>query len=239
MENFIATSIFILPGVMAYFWLLTLGQTPPVKHSTSEFTGIAALLWLPISGTTLLFLNGWAKVVGNYGYLSVKGAWTIPELKTATADFLYLFLFMLLSALFSFLICSLWVIIGVKVQMKAVNWMRRKIGLANMSTSPSSWEKFFISYDKEIEKEKQLVLHISKIDKPEVFVVGSPSNVSRVNETDRGLILEKVDEWTEAIQYFEFKTKRAFLDVKSGLLVKELDPENPALKDDPKSKIII
>lgn len=233
MESFISTFVIILPGVMAYFWLQLFGLTQPIKHSAPEFTGIAALLWLPISGVTLMLLNLWSALIGN-----VNAAWTITELKTVTLDFRYLLLFMGLSAIVSFILCGLWVYAGSRYNLRAVNWMRSKIGLATKSNSVSSWEKFFIVYDKKKEKEKQMVLQISKIDKQEEYIVGSPSNISEVNETDRGLILEKVDEWSKALEHSEYKIKRVFVDVKSGLVFKELDPNesSPTIKSSKKKK---
>lgn len=92
MADFLSTFIFILPGIMAYFWLQVFGLTPSVKHTAPEISGIAALLWLPVSFTTLLVLNTWGYLI-RLDHFTVQQVWTVEALSKATTDIRYLVLF--------------------------------------------------------------------------------------------------------------------------------------------------
>jgi hypothetical protein len=53
MEAFLSTFVFLLPGIIAYFWIQVFGLNHSIKHTAPELSGITALLWLPGSFTTL------------------------------------------------------------------------------------------------------------------------------------------------------------------------------------------
>lgn len=214
MDNFIATSIFILPGVMAYFWLQLFGMTPPVKHSAPEFTGIAALLWLPISFSTLLILNSWALLYGDTSdFLRVHAAWKMAEFKTVTSDLRYLFLFIMISVATSFSICALWVKWGDSLRQKAINRVRNWRNLSDLSDQPTVWEDLFHRDDLQ-------VVEISKIDKPEEKYVGSITKTSRPFETERAIVVEESKLWSNIVEKYKPTPEKIYIDTKSGMVVK-------------------
>jgi hypothetical protein len=222
MADFISTFVFILPGIMAYFWLQLFGLNPSVKHTATEISGIAALLWLPVSFATLLILNGWSLL--NTKIFSVQTVWTINELNSATAEIKYLILFLIVSFIVSFLLCWMWGLLGYKFVRFMINKIRKSRGIANLSQSSSVWEEFFVNLEKG-KKEKEAVYIVYKIDKPECFVAGSMTKASRPLEADKSLVLEKTDEWTVSVQeHYDFNVKRVYVDTKSGMIVKEIDP---------------
>ncbi|WP_350302596.1 hypothetical protein [Peribacillus frigoritolerans] len=228
MAEFLSTFVFILPGIMAYFWLQAFGLTPSVKHTAPELSGIAALLWLPVSFGTLLVLNVWGAIFEN-GPLSVKRVWTVENLNTATSDIQYLVLFLFLSFIVSFLICSFWSLWGNNILHWVINKVRKSRKIAPLSSSTSVWEEFFIKVN-ENEKEKEAVYIVYKIDKPEEKIIGSMAKASRPLETDKGLVLEKTNEWKESInEHYDYEVKRVFVDTKSGMVIEEIDHRN--LKD--------
>src|SRR5690625_5078281 len=129
MAEFLSTFVFILPGIMAYFWLQVFGLNPPVKHSAPELSGIAALLWLPISFVTLLALNTWGIVV-TVNLLNVDQVWSIDELNAATSDIRYLMLFLIVSVFVSYVLCRLWSIWGNTFLQNRINSVRKRRRIA-------------------------------------------------------------------------------------------------------------
>ncbi|GAB1529603.1 hypothetical protein YSY22_10250 [Brevibacillus formosus] len=99
-----------------------------------------------------------------------------------------------------------------------------------MSTTSTVWEEFFIKIENEDKqqgnKEKQMLLQIQKIDKPDDVVTGYMAKASRPHEIDKALVLGHVEEWQERLDYYDFKTKRVYYDFKNGVIIKELDPVN-------------
>lgn len=256
MAEFLSTFVFILPGIMAYFWLQVFGLNPSVKHTASELSAIAALLWLPVSFGTLLVLNTWGVIVSK-GPFSVKTAWTLDDVNSATSDIKYLFLFLMVSFLVSFIVSWFWSRIGNELTRALINKVRESRGIAKMSSSTSVWSEFFIRIDKDNSvddnegnendyedgsenhekdnknKEKIAVYIVHKVDNPKNFVIGSMTKASSPLEIDKGLVLENVQEWTDSLEDYDYKVKKAYIDVKSGMVVKELDYNNPIEKTTP------
>lgn len=240
MAEFLSTFIFILPGVMAYFWLQVFGLTPSAKHSAPELSGIAALLWLPVSFTTLLILNVWGSII-KLKFLKVDIVWTVEELTTATADIKYLMLFLTVSFISSYFICWLWSLWGNEILRIGINIVRKKRKIASLSSSSSVWEEFFIKIDEgsgsdeeteEIGKEAVYIIY--KLDRPEEYIIGSMTKASRPFEIDKGLVLEETQEWTDSVNsVFDYYVKRTYIDIKSGIVVKEIDHTKPKNKPIP------
>jgi len=253
MGEFLSTFVFILPGIMAYFWLQVFGLNPSVKHTAPELSGIAALLWLPVSFITLLVLNTWGAI--GTGVFSVDQVWTIEALNTATSDIKYLVLFLLASFIVSFIICWIWSLWGHEILRYGINYVREKRKIAPLSSSASVWEEFFIKInddgkDNSVLKEKntsaeetvveeavakavgkQAVYIVYKIDKPENYVAGSMTKASRPIEVDKALVLEDTEIWMNLIDnVYEFDVKRTYIDTKTGMVVKEIDPNKYKIK---------
>lgn len=233
MESFISSFVIILPGLMAYFWLQLFGINPPVKHTTTEMTGIAALLWLPISGFTLLILNALSILLESSicaCAIQIPRGWAISDIKIATGDFRYLLLFMGTSAIISFFLCAWWARKGHPWMHNKINEVRIKRGMAPLSTTATVWEEFFIKIedneDETKNKGKQMLLQVQKIDKPDCVITGYMAKASRPHEADKALVLGDVEEWKERLEYYDFKIKRVYYDIKNGVLIKELDPND-------------
>ncbi len=244
LENFISTFIFILPGIMTYFWLQAFGLVPPTKHSAPELTGIAALLWLPVSFSTLFLLNLWAEVFGN-----VKSILTIEDFSNATNDLKYLTLFLFISLVISYVFSVIWSVWGHRTLVRIINKTRNARNIANYSNGSTVWEEFFIKIDEEqinsedkksselkarSKRVKEAVYIVHKIDSPEKFIVGSMTKASRPFESIKGLVLEDTESWEDDIKNNnDYEIKKVYVDFSSGFIVKELDFNNPKEKPKP------
>jgi hypothetical protein len=235
MAEFISTFVFILPGIMAYFWLQLFGLNPSVKHTAPELSGISALLWLPVSFSTLMLLNLYSTVnISNN--LTVDTVWTIEDLNSATSDIKYLMLFLTVSFFVSFFVCWVWGLWGYNLVRIAINKVRKTRKIAALSSSQSVWEEFFIKIEDPDKNEKEAVYMIYKIDKPEEKIIGTMTKVSRPLEIDRSLVLEETEEWKESVEkHYDFDVKRVYIDTKTGMVVKELNPKEYTTKTIPVS----
>lgn len=235
MAEFISTFVFILPGIMAYFWLQLFGLNPSVKHTAPELSGISALLWLPVSFSTLMLLNLYSTVnISNN--LTVDTVWTIEDLNSATSDIKYLMLFLTVSFFVSFFVCWVWGLWGYNLVRIAINKVRKTRKIAALSSSQSVWEEFFIKIEDPDKDEKEAVYMIYKIDKPEEKIIGTMTKVSRPLEIDRSLVLEETEEWKESVEnHYDFDVKRVYIDTETGMVVKELNPKGYTTKTIPVS----
>ncbi|UFJ40123.1 hypothetical protein LOK74_19105 [Brevibacillus humidisoli] len=213
MNYFLGTFVFLLPGLMAYFWLQVFGLTPPVKHTTSEVAGISALLWLPISFTSLCLLNLWS-LMGEYvPLLAVKRVWTVDELMQATGDIRYLLLFVAVSAWVSFGLCVVWSTFLASRLEKLINKVRYRRGLADLSSRSTVWDEIFSTQEPQ-------VVEISKLDKPEEKQIGSIIHVSRPFEPERVLVLDGIRLWTQVVAKYRPEPEKVFVDIKAGIAIK-------------------
>ncbi len=236
-EEFLRTFVFILPGITAYFWIQAFGLTPSSRHTASEVTGIAALLWLPVSFFTLLVLNIWGVLV-KIDILSVNQVWSMAELSQATSDIRYLALFLFVSFGISFLLCWVWSLWLYKFLKSGINKVRKAREIAPLSPSATVWEEFFVKIDsggkKEDSVEKEAVYVVYQIDKPHEFVAGSMLNASSPLEDGKALVLSDTQRWVNAIKNeYDYKVKRSYVDMKSGMVVEEIDHKNPKDKTIP------
>lgn len=234
MAEFLSTFVFILPGIMSYFWLQLFGLNPAVKHTAPELSGIAALLWLPVSFVTLLVLNAWGRV-NSIESLAVDQVWNMESLSTATSDIKYLILFLTLSMIVSFILCAIWSKWCNNILLIVINKIRKKRKIAPLSKSSTVWEEFFIRIQEE-DTDKEGVYILYKIDAPKEFIIGSMTKASRPFETDRSIVLDDTQEWLDSLKHYDYKVKRSYIDLKTGVVVKELDHKNPIEKTIPENK---
>lgn len=211
MDNFLGAVVFLLPGVLAYFWLQAFGVNPVAKHSPTEFTAVAGLLWLPVSfGTLILYNFGiWLS-----SFISqAKPIWTLPVLKDASNSFTFLIVFLLLSVFVSFIFSFIWAMWGFKVQQLLVNWVRVKRGFAKFSDTISVWDEVF-------GKDESQLVEIGRLDKPDnITVTGEIKKASRTFEPER-LCLADVTFMTELVKEYSIPVDNIFVDTKSGLYIK-------------------
>lgn len=227
MDSFLGTIVFIIPGLLLYFWLQSFGIKSVVKHTTAEFTAIVAILWLPVSLITLLLYN----LVIKFGKLAsdlipihfipdLTPIHSITDLKAASDSFIFLGFFILLSIIVSFLFGVVWSKWLHKRFMNRINDIRKRRGSAPFSKSPSVWDEVF-------GKDIAQVVELGKIDKQDSTscFIGRIANVSRHLEPERNIHLADVAYYTELVEKYKIPVKNIFYDTKSGSYIKVFDSE--------------
>lgn len=217
MDSFLGTLVFLLPGLMLYFWLQSFGINPVVKHSPAEFTAVAVLLWFPVSLTVILTFN-LAIYFSNHIY-KLQPIWTTNDLQGVSSNFGFLTVFLGSSVIISFIIAAIWAKwIHQQVFMKLINWIRKSRGIASYSKSPSVWDEVFLNDDSQ-------VVEIGKIDKDEMSFIGEIKKVSRTFEPERNILLNEIEYFTELVKKHKIPIQNIFMDNKSGMYVKIFDAE--------------
>jgi hypothetical protein len=222
MDSFLGTLVFILPGLMLYFWLQSFGINPVVKHNPAEFTAVSALLWFPVSLTALLIFNTLVKLsslLNNLGPI-----WNTTELKEASGNFAFLAVFLGSSLIISFLFAVIWAKwIHQQIFMRLINSVRKWRGVAPFSKSPSVWDEVFLNNDAQ-------VVEIGKIDKDDkdeskFKFIGEIKKASRTFEPERNILLNEIEFFTDLVNRHNIPIINIFIDTKTGMYVKIFDPE--------------
>jgi hypothetical protein len=225
-DTFLGTLVFLLPGLMLYFWLQSFGINPVVKHSPAEFTAVAVLLWFPVSLTALLTFNLLIKASSALNKLNP--IWSTDELKVASGSFIFLIVFLGSSLIISFAFGVVWAKwIHNQIFMKIINLVRKWRGVAALSKAPSVWDEVFLNDDAQ-------VVGIGKIHEDKDHFIGEIKKVSRTFEPERNIVLNDIDFYTDLIERHKISVKNVFLDSKTGMYVKIFDPDeikNAQLKD--------
>ncbi|MDF9841944.1 MULTISPECIES: hypothetical protein [unclassified Paenibacillus] len=221
MDNFVSTAVFILPGILMYFWIQAFGINPVVKHSVPELAAITALMWLPVSIATIFIYN----LVGDiYGQKSI---WTLTELKMQADNLKFLGWFLMISIPVSFAVSLFYTKILYPIQRLLVNSSRKKLGVAPLTTLQTVWEEFFIKVDEKRNK-GVLAVRVYKLDKPgEESLVGVVDRASRPYETERALVLDKCADLKASDKHYVYEVIRTYVDIKSGIVIQEIDPNKP------------
>lgn len=226
MDSFLGTLVFLLPGLMLYFWLQSFGINPVVRHNPAEFTAVAVLLWFPVSLTAILVFNLTVKISTIMSGLNP--IWSTDELKNASGNFLFLIIFLSSSLLISFIFGVIWAKwIHQQLFMKLVNTIRQWRGVAPLSKSSSVWDEVFLNDD-------ELVVEIGKIDKDDISYIGEIKKASRTFEPERNILLSEIQFFTDLVERHKIPVKNIFIDNKTGMYVKIFDPEeikNAQIKD--------
>ncbi|HGH7181613.1 TPA: hypothetical protein ACJMKL_003833 [Bacillus luti] len=227
MEQFISIIIFSLPGLLAYFWLQLFGLNPTVKHTPTEMIGLVALLWVPITGLTLITYN---LIV--FMFLSSENYITsLNEISALSMKLSFLLFYVVFSVSYSFVVSYAWGRYVNTVVLKLVNKVRVQRKVSVLSEETSVWDSFFYSLDQS--EEQPLIVEMYKIDKPEEKTYGAVIRMSRPFETERSLVLDQSEQWKKAHEYYRYPVKRSYVDVKSGMIVNELDHLNPRIPINP------
>lgn len=225
MENFIGSIVFVLPGFLMYFWIQSFGINPVVKHTPGEFTAIAALLWLPTSFITLLIYNGAIFVSQFIG--KVDFVWSLDSLKDKSNNITFLFFFLLLSVIVSFIMSWVWAVKLYPLHMKLINTVRNKRGAASFSKNPSVWDEIFTNNDSQ-------VVEIGKMNKEGEPVIGCIRKASRTFEPERYLNLDDIEFFTDLVTRHTIPVSQIIYDTKAGTYIKIFDPTeiiNAQVKD--------
>ncbi|MCU5597074.1 hypothetical protein OCF58_05460 [Bacillus wiedmannii] len=212
-----------MPGLLAYFWLQLFGLNPTVKHTPTEMIGLVALLWVPITGLTLVTYN-----LIIFIFLSSKVYITsLNEISALSMKLSFLLFYVVFSVFYSFLVSYAWGRYFNTVVINLVNKVRVQRKVSVLSEETSVWDSFFFSLDQS--EEQPLIVEMYKIDKPEEKTYGAVIRMSRPFETERSLVLDQSEQWKKAHKYYQYPVKRSYVDVKSGMIVNELDHLNPRI----------
>lgn len=211
MDNFLGTVVFLLPGVLAYFWLQAFGINPVVKHTPGEFTAIAALLWFPVSFGTLLLYN--RAIYTHYFIYGIKQIWTMQDLRDASGSLIFLAVFLGLSLVVSFFVSVILAKWGYKCLSAIINIIRKWKGVAAFSKGTSVWETVFLNNDDQY-------VEFGRLDIPEKAIVGRITKASRPFEPERNLCLDKMDSVKKALTQYEIPITDVFIDTKTGMYIK-------------------
>ncbi|WP_394512562.1 hypothetical protein [Priestia aryabhattai] len=218
MDNFIATVVFTLPGLLCYYWLQWFGFVPSQKHNPFEMLGISALLWLPVSAMTLVFYNFFAFSTQLFlrslgGEKKINYVLSLQELQTSFTQLWFILVFSVLSVVFSYLFARTWVERLFPLFLKHINVIRiEKVKTSQLSSKPTVWEEIFITAGPKVVK-------VVKLDKPEETIIGSIRKASRPLEPERNITLDDTDYFTQLIEKYNPSIKHVFIDTKSGIAI--------------------
>ncbi|MCO7125130.1 hypothetical protein NIE88_04990 [Sporolactobacillus shoreicorticis] len=214
MDNFLGTLIFLLPGLMLYFWIQAFGVNPVVKHSTAEFTALAVLMWLPVSLTAIYIYNLMAS--NSVIKMTKNTIDTVDELKQSSTSFNFMFMFIFLSLIISFVYAVVWAKWLYSLYLWIINMIRKWRGFAKLSKTTSVWDEIFLHSDAQ-------VVEIGNIAKPEQIVIGEIRKASRTFEPERNLYLKQTKFFTKLVENHGLKADNYFIDTKTGNYVKIFD----------------
>ncbi|BAD74809.1 DUF6338 family protein [Geobacillus kaustophilus] len=223
MESFISLLVFTLPGLLAYFWIQLFGLTPTVKHQSTEMLAISALLWIPVV-ITVLFVYQLLAYVSSLDVIHLKvdvpilkKDWTminkLSDIATLSDNVWFLLYFVASSIIVSFYLAKFICKKGYKKFLDKVNQVRKENGLAPLSENTTVWNEVFLGNEGQ-------VVEVYKIDKPDEKVIGCIKKVSRAFEPEKNIVLEGVEHWTKVMEHYEVETEDAFIDTKTGLVIK-------------------
>ncbi len=214
MDSFLGTVVFLLPGVLAYFWLQAFGINPVVKHTPGEFTAVSALLWFPVSFGTLLLYN--RAIYAHYYIYGIKQIWTMQDLRDASGSLIFLAVFLGLSLVVSLLVSVILAKWGYKCLSAIINLIRKWRGVAAFSKGTSVWETVFLDNDDQY-------VEFGRLDIPEKAIVGRITKASRPFEPERILYLDKMDSVRKVLDGYEIPKTHVFIDTKTGMYIIILD----------------
>lgn len=208
MEQFILTLIFVLPGLLGYYWLAFLGVTPTQKHNSFEMLSISILLWVPIT-----VLN-----VGVYNIIAcskqVEMIYNLDLLISLSKYLSFQLYYVISSIIFSYLFARLWTSNNVQEKTLAhINRLREKRKLAGFSRLTTVWDECFTTF-------KTLVVEISSLSNPENKIVGCIRKTSRPLEPERNLVIDDIEYFTNLVSENHISIDSVFVDVKTGLIIK-------------------
>ncbi|MED3669607.1 hypothetical protein P4461_02605 [Bacillus subtilis] len=224
MDQFISTIIFIIPGLICYYWLQLFGITPNQKHNPFEMLGISVLLWVPVSAFSLVSYNLIAlilnqslqnlnnKTLGIAEKFKMTYIWDLTSLNNHLTSFAFIFIFCIFSLIYSFLVARGYSKLYFKLVLNTANKIRRKRNLNDLSKYQTVWEELFVS-------QGQNVVEISKIDGSETKLIGDISKVSRPLEPDRNFVLHDIKYFTRLVEKYKLEVENVYIDFKAGIKI--------------------
>ncbi|HZH61039.1 MAG TPA: hypothetical protein VEY70_16045 [Metabacillus sp.] len=221
MENFISLLVFTLPGLLAYFWIQLFGLTPALKRSGTELLTISALLWIPITVTTLLIYQFIVVIYEHNPYYSINlpVVKNLKDLTKVAQSMWFLLYYIVCSLVISYGIARYIVGRGYDKFISHVNKIRMKNGKAPFSQHSTVWDEIF-------SKNNAQIVEIYNLNNPKTSVVGELRKVSRSFEPERHLTIEHVEHWTNILSKYEVRVENIFVDVKSSMVIKTYNQDD-------------
>lgn len=211
MNNFVSIIIYTLPGILTYFMVHQFGVTPTTKFKGTELVAISAILLMPIFILTI-------SIYDSIVYLTnfSKPIYTFQDLNEISGSFMFLLYYLIVSIILSFFWARFIVKFGYKFYLeKTVNPFREKLDKSPLTELGTIWDEIFVNNDS-----KMAIVQITKVDKKDDFIVGEIEYFSGPFDQEKNLILTNTDYWEKVIKDFPINVERAFVDVKTGMVIK-------------------
>ena len=213
MENFLSILVFILPGLMTYFWIQLFGITPANRYQGTEILAISAILWVP---NVFLIIFIYNSLLINHFNLNADIIRSARDLMNLSNNIIDLALYTGLS-FFTSIVTAIVVVLLYRLFLWLINIIRKLNKKAKLSINATVWDEVFT-------KDEPQIVAVSKIDSPEKsFIIGEIKNVSRPLEPERNLSLRHIDHWTTIVKEYNIPVKEIFIDTKSGIVIKIFD----------------
>jgi len=198
------TLLYIVPGLMAYFWLEKFGRTPARQLSSLEQTALTAILWFPTMILSVSIMHFFGLRIPNFD--------TVQYGKTA----LLMALFLFICAFSSLIIAFLWAWILHRCHHQFVNWIRKRLlHLSELTQEPTVWDAFFKTDG------SARVLRIKNVGSTEC-VIGEIANGPRILSGESSLILQQQDYWSRIVNKEDVRVDRVYINTNVGIMIEEL-----------------
>lgn len=205
--SFLDSILFLVPGLMAYFWNEKLGVTPPVKPSNLEQTAIGAIFWLP----TFMLVSFLMKH-SHHDIPSIKEIYNYSD--TQLKD---LFWFLGYSIISSFIISVLWSYVFYHLYMWLINLIRWIFRKGKLTKKTTVWENMF-------GHGSDMVVRIKKIgDSDEKQLIGQIEYSPRPLTGEMSLVLTEQSFWEAVLQKGNVHVDRTYINTDKGFIIEELN----------------
>jgi len=214
MESLLTTLVFVLPGLLAYYWMKAFGVEPSEKHNSFEMTAISVLLWVPVTFSNLALYNlviFIGQKVSQWTYIT-----NLSQIQKYTDNINFLIVYLIVSLITSFLIAYL---VTGKIYnnfLVLLNKLRRKRGFSEFSKMTTVWAEFVVPYGVK-------VVGISKLGDPQKEVIGCIRKASRPSEQERNLVLDDIEDCTRIVEKHKVPVIKVYIDTRSGVMVRLFD----------------
>lgn len=219
MESLVPTLLFIIPGLMGYYWIGLFGKTPPQKHSDFEIATLSVLLWVPIMLINIGLIDGGIYLLSRMELMDANYILYLEDFISKGTYLPFYAVYMVTSAVSSFVFGLLYCAFLHKVFIfKPTNWVRKKLGLAKRTDSSSVWEDFTAKADAKI-------FEVGSINSDQT-IIGSLKFSSKPEDEERCVALIYTEEYTDLVKKGDVRTEMVYIDTKSGTIIKRLSNDD-------------
>lgn len=140
MEQFLSTLLFVLPGLLCYYWIAVLGVTPSEKYNTFEMLSISVLLWVPVTVLNLGVYN--LIVLAVHFFARLDYLYQLNQLQSLSGYFGFQLYYVASSLLASYIVARIIAGKGRNWFRQFVNRIRIKHGISELSQHSTVWDEF-------------------------------------------------------------------------------------------------